>query len=115
VLPAFNALPTQPDLEQIEEYLAHLKKKGASETDFKLTIYALRFLFPEGPDDTAIKLPSIKRDKALTTALSSQEMKTLLKVPAFLKHRVLLGVLYGCVLRCQEVRSPLISDVDLAV
>ena len=109
----FNCLPTQLDLEQIEEYLVHLKKKGASEADFKLTVFGLKFLFrTEGLDDRAIKLPSIKRDKKLPVVLSSEEMKSLLKVPTLLKHRVLIGILYGCGLRCHEVRALLIKDVD---
>lgn len=109
----FNCLPTQLDLEQIEEYLVHLKKKGASEADFKLTVFGLKFLFrTEGLDDRAIKLPSIKRDKKLPVVLSSEEMKSLLKVPTLLKHRVLIGILYGCGLRCHEVRALLVKDVD---
>ena len=39
-------------------------------------------------------------------------MKDLLKAPVLLKHRVLIGLLYGCGLRCQEARSLLIKDVD---
>lgn len=31
----FNCIPTKLDLEQIEDYLLYLKKKGASEADFK--------------------------------------------------------------------------------
>lgn len=109
----YNCLPTDLDLEQIEDYLLHLKKKGASEADFKLTVYGLRFLFRcDGLDDRAIKLPSIKRDKKLPVVLSPKEMKELLKAPGLLKHRVLIGVLYGCGLRCHEVRSLLIKDVD---
>ena len=109
----YNCLPTQLDLEQIEDYLLLLKKKGASEADFKLTVYGLRFLFRcDGLDDRAIKLPSIKRDKKLPVVLSAREMIELLKAPTLLKHRVLIGVLYGCGLRCQEVRSLLIKDVD---
>jgi len=109
----FNCLPTQLDLEQIEDYLLHLKKKGASEADFKLTVYGLRFLFRcEGLDDRAIRLPSLKRDKKLPVVLSRPEIKALLNSPELLKHRVLIGTLYGCGLRCQEVRSLLIKDVD---
>jgi site-specific recombinase XerD len=109
----FDCLPTQLDLEQIEEYLMHLKKKGASEADFKLTVFGLKFLFrTEGLDDRAIKLPSIKRDKKLPVVLSAGEIKALLKVPTLLKHRVLIGILYGCGLRCHEVRGLLIKDVD---
>lgn len=109
----YNCLPTDLDLEQIEDYLLDLKKKGASEADFKLTVYGLRFLFRcDGLDDRAIKLPSIKRDKKLPVVLSSKEMKMLLKAPTLLKHRVVIGVLYGCGLRCQELRSLFIKDID---
>jgi integrase/recombinase XerD len=109
----YNCNPTELDLEQIEDYLFHLKKKGASEADFKLTVYGLKFLFRcEGLDDRAIKLPSIKRDKKLPVVLSANEMKTLLKAPTLLKHRIIVGVLYGCGLRCHELRSLLIKDVD---
>ena len=53
----FDCLPTQLDLEQIEEYLVHLKKKGASEADFKFTVFGLKFLFrTEGLDDQAGKM-----------------------------------------------------------
>lgn len=111
----FNCLPTQLDIEQIEEYLLWVKKKNttASESFFKHTVYGLRFLFrTEGLDERAIKLPSIKRDNKLPVVLSRSEMKALLKVPVLLKHRVLIGLLYGCGLRCREARTLLIRDVD---
>ena len=44
--------------------------------------------------------------------LGRTEMRALLKVPDLLKHRVLIGLLYGCGMRCAEVRSLLIKDVD---
>jgi integrase/recombinase XerD len=109
----YNCLPTELDIEQIEDYLLLLKKKGASEADFKLTVYGLRFLFRcYGLDARAIKLPSIKRDKKLPVVLSAKEIKALLCTPTLLKHRIVLGVLYGCGLRCHELRSLLIQDVD---
>jgi integrase/recombinase XerD len=111
----FNCLPSDLDIEQIEEYLVSVKKKntGSSESFFKHTVYGLRFLFRvEGRDDRAIRLPSIKRDNKLPVVLSRSEMKTLLIVPTLLKHRVLIGILYGCGLRCMEARSVLIKDVD---
>lgn len=111
----FKCLPSDLDIEQIEEYLLSVKKKntGASESFFKHTVYGLRFLFRvEGRDDRAIKLPSIKRDNKLPVVLARTEMKALLKVPDLLKHRVLIGLLYGCGLRCREARTLLIKDVD---
>ena len=111
----FNALPTDLDIEQIEEYLLSVKKKNrtASESFFKHTVYGLRFLFRcDGLDDRAIQLPALKRDNKLPVVLGRAEMKALLKVPELLKHRVLIGLLYGCGLRCQEARTLLIKDVD---
>jgi integrase/recombinase XerD len=111
----FNCLPSQLDIEQIEEYLLMVKKRNttSSESFFKHTVYGLRFLFRcEGRDARAIQLPSIKRDNKLPVVLSQGEMKLLLKTPELLKHRILLGLLYGCGLRCHEARSLLIKDVD---
>jgi integrase/recombinase XerD len=111
----FNTLPSELDIEQIEEYLLMVKKRNttSSESFFKHTVYGLRFLFRcEGRDARAIQLPSIKRDNRLPVVLSPGEIKVLLKTPELLKHRILLGVLYGCGLRCHEVRSLLIKDVD---
>lgn len=112
---SFKCLPTDLDLEQIEEYLLSVKKenKTPSESFFKHTVYGLRFLFRcEGLDDRAIQLPKMKRDNKLPVVLGRSEMKELLKAPVLLKHRVLIGLLYGCGLRCQEARSLLIKDVD---
>ena len=111
----FKCLPTDLDLEQIEEYLLSVKKENTtpSESFFKHTVYGLRFLFRcEGLDDRAIRLPHLKRDNKLPVVLGRSEMKELLKAPALLKHRVLIGLLYGCGLRCQEARSLLIKDLD---
>jgi site-specific recombinase XerD len=111
----FKCLPTQLDTEQIEDYLLMVKKKNvtASESFFKHTVYGLRFLFRcEGLDDRAIRLPSIKRDKKLPVVLSRPEMKIMLRIPDLLKHRVLIAMLYGCGLRCHELRNLLIKDVD---
>ena len=111
----FKCLPTDLDLEQIEEYLLSVKKENTtpSESFFKHTVYGLRFLFRcEGLDDRAIRLPHLKRDNRLPVVLGRSEMKELLKAPVLFKHRVLIGLLYGCGLRCQEARSLLIKDLD---
>lgn len=111
----YKTLPSKLDIEQIEDYLLMVKKRNttASESFFKHTVYGLRFLFRvEGRDDRAIRLPKIKRDKKLPVVLSREEIKVLLKSPQLLKHRVLLGLLYGCGLRCMEARSLHIKDVD---
>lgn len=80
----FKCLPTDLDLEQIEEYLLSVKKenKTPSESFFKHTVYGLRFLFRcEGLDDRAIRLPHLKRDSKLPVVLGRSEMMTCSKRP----------------------------------
>jgi site-specific recombinase XerD len=77
-------------------------------------VYGLRFLFRlEGLDDKRVVLPVIERQDKLPVVLSREEMKRLLKAPALLKHRILIALLYDCGLRCLEVRSLQIKDIDL--
>lgn len=111
----FNELPTHVDPEQINDYPYLFKQQHNTPSDsyFKFTVYALRFTYRmEGLKDKRIELPSIKRDKRLPVVLSQEEVRRLLKAPKLLKHRVLLGLLYGCGLRCFEVRNLKISDLD---
>jgi integrase/recombinase XerD len=103
------------DPDQINDYLYLVKKEHptASESYFKFTVYGLRFAFRmEGLKDKRIELPSIKRNKTLPIVLSRQEVKRLLVAPKLIKHRVLLALLYGCGLRCFEVRNIRIRDLD---
>jgi integrase/recombinase XerD len=111
----FNCPPTELDQEQIEDYLHFVKKKHApSEAFFKHTVYGLRFaLRMEGLDYRIVELPSIERPKRLPVVLSREEIKKLLKAADLLKHRLLIGLLYGCGLRCGEVRSIFLKDIDL--
>ncbi|MFN7260073.1 MAG: tyrosine-type recombinase/integrase [Cyclobacteriaceae bacterium] len=109
----FKSLPTHLTVEQIEDYLFHLKKRGAAESFFKLTVFGMRFLFrAEGLPERAIKLPKLIVKKILPTVLSQAEMRELLRAPILLKHRVMISVLYGCGLRCQELSKLQIQDID---
>jgi len=74
----FNALPSELEIEQIEEYLLMVKKRNttSSESFFKHTVYGLRFLFRcEGRDARAIQLPSLKRDNKLPVVLSTSTLE----------------------------------------
>ncbi len=44
--------------------------------------------------------------------LNGSEVKALMKSCDLLKHRLLIGLCYGCGLRCAEVRQLRIGDVD---
>jgi len=104
------------DEEQVLDYLHLLKErnKTPSESYFKHTVYGLRYLYRQyGKNELHVALPSISHDKALPEVLSQQEVKHILKMPKLLKHRLVLGLLYGCGLRNAELCNLKISDVDL--
>lgn len=112
----FNCLPTRLNQNQVEEYLFLLKGKYGEDADssFKFMICALRVVFKmEGLDDLRLQLPSIRKRKKLPVVLSKQEMTAMMNIPCLLMHRVLIAVLYGCGLRCAEVRNIKVTDIDL--
>lgn len=112
----FNMLPTELEEDQIEDYLYLLQQQHntPSESYFKHTVYGLRFVFRlEGLDDKRIALPAIQRENKLPVVLSREEIKKLLCTPSLLKHRILIALLYDCGLRCMEVRSLQLKDIDL--
>jgi site-specific recombinase XerD len=65
-----------------------------------------------GMKDKRIELPSIRKEKKLPIVLSREEVKRILQAPTLLRHRILLGLLYGCGLRCFEVRNIQVRDID---
>jgi site-specific recombinase XerD len=111
----FNCLPTELEADQIDDYLYLMQQEHNTPSDsyFKHTVYGLRFVFRMyGLKEKRIELPSIKYDKKLPVVLSKEEVRRLLKAPQLLKHRILLGLLYGCGLRCFEVRNIKLADLD---
>jgi integrase/recombinase XerD len=111
----FGKLPTELDPEQVHDYLFYLQKKSKtpSQTYFKHTVYGLRFLLKsEGLAYEYLRLPAIKHEKRVQVVLSKEEMWRLLKSCQLLKHKILIGLLYGCGLRCMEVRSIQLQDLD---
>ncbi|MDH4460503.1 MAG: tyrosine-type recombinase/integrase [Flectobacillus sp.] len=111
----YGQIPTLLDQEQIHEYLFMLQKRSQtpSQTYFKHTVYGLRFLLKtEGLPYSFLHLPEIKKEKKLPVVLSKAEVWAMLKHCPLLKHRILIGLLYGCGLRCLEVRSVRLADLD---
>jgi site-specific recombinase XerD len=111
----FGCVPTDLDPDQINDYLYLMQQEHRTPSDsyFKFTVYGLRFAFRMmGLKDRHIELPSIQREKSLPVVLSREEVKRLLKAPKLLKHRILIGLLYGCGLRCFEARNVRLADLD---
>jgi len=111
----FQRLPTELDPEQIKDYLYELQGRSQtpSQTYFKHTVYGLRFLLKtEGLPYQHLHLPSIARAEKLPVILSRQEIWAMLHKAQLLKHKILIGLLYGCGLRCMEVRGIELKHLD---
>lgn len=101
--------------EQINDYLYHCQNlhDTPSESFFKHTVYGLRAAYKVlDMDKKRIVLPQIKRQNDLPVVLNKQEVRELLKAPKYLRHRLILGMLYGCGLRSYELCNLLRSDID---
>lgn len=111
----FQCLPTDLDPEQVKDYLYELQQRSQtpSQTYFKHTVYGLRFLLKtEGLPYDHLHLPEIARPQKLPVILSRQEIWAMLTKASLLKHKILIGLLYGCGLRCQEVRNLQLPHID---
>lgn len=110
----YDLLPTELDSEQVLDYLHLVKAKGSpSATFFKFTVYGMRYACKlRGLPYQQFSLPSIERSDKLPVVLNASEVKALLTACQLLKHRLLIGLCYGCGLRCAEVRQLRVADLD---
>lgn len=111
----FQCLPTELSPDQVQDYLYELQQRShtPSQTYFKHTVYGLRFLLKaEGLPYAFLKLPAIARPQKLPVILSRQEIWGMLQQAKLLKHKILIGLLYGCGLRCMEVRNIELKHLD---
>ena len=111
----FGRIPLELEAEDVQEYLYELRQRSQtpSQTYFKHTVFGLRFLLKsEGLPYDYLLLPEIKKEKHLPVVLSKEEIWRMLCRCKLLKHRILLGLLYGCGLRCFEVRNVRLRDLD---
>jgi len=111
----FGRSPLELEAEDVQEYLFELQNRSEtpSQTYFKHTVFSLRFLLKaEGLPYDYLRLPAIKKEKKLPVVLSKKEVWDMLCSCKLLKHRILIGLLYGCGLRCFEVRNVRLKDLD---
>lgn len=111
----FKQSPEKLSVENIEDYLYYCQKlhKTPSESFFKHTIFGLRAAYKVmGMEAKRVALPQIKRDLKLPTVLSQEEVRRLLNAPKYLKHRLIIGMLYGCGLRSYELCDLKLADID---
>jgi len=111
----YNCFPLELDAEQVMDYLHLIKNRGTtSATFFKFTVYGLRYACRmRGLEYKQFSLPEIEKETKLPAVLNGSEVKALLSACKLLKHRLIIGLCYGCGLRCSEVRNVQIADADL--
>ena len=111
----YNCFPLDLDAEQVMDYL-HLviSRDAGSATFFKFTVYGLRYACRlRGVEYKQYCLPAIQKDTRLPAVLNGSEVKALLASCKLLKHRLIIGLCYGCGLRCSEVRHLEVADADI--
>jgi site-specific recombinase XerD len=111
----FGRSPLALGSDEVLDYLFALqtRSKTPSQSCFKHTVFGLRFLLKsEGLPYDYLRLPSIKKSSKLPVVLSKSEVWRLLHAPRQFKHKILLGVLYGCGLRCSELCPVRLRDLD---
>lgn len=111
----YETLPTDLDADQVMDYLHHLlQNRSLSVTFFKFTVFGMRFVCKlRGLEYKQFGLPEIERPKKLPVVLNGTEVKLLMSACTQLRNKLLIGLLYGCGLRCSEVRQLTIADADL--
>jgi site-specific recombinase XerD len=112
----FNRSPLDLNIDDLDEYLCHLRANDQtpSLSCFKHLVYGLRFLYTHyHRDDMQVHLPSIKSPNTLPEIFSKQEIKSILKTPKLLKHRVMFALIYDTGIRISEFKNLLVSDLDL--
>ncbi len=111
----FNQSPEGLDEEAVKDYLFLCKSQHQtpSESFFKHTVYGLRTAYKVlGLKDKRVFLPQIKAQRDLPVVLNRSEVRSLLKASKYLRHRLMLGLLYGCGLRSYELCKLRLSDLD---
>lgn len=111
----YSCNPVELHEESVNDYLYYCQNlhKTPSESFFKHTIYGLRAAYKVyGKDALRIQLPQIRRQNKLPEILSRKEVKQLLNAPKYLKHKLVLAVLYGCGMRSYELCKLEIKHLD---
>lgn len=111
----FNKLPQHITEDELRKYLAVLiqQAKSNSKTEFKHTVYSMRFYFKMLGKPMTVSLPIIKEDKNLPVVLSKQECLSLIELTKNFKHRLILMFIYGAGLRVRELTNLKWSDINV--
>ena len=109
-----GCLPDGLEVDEILDYLHHLREQELSWAKIKLDVAALKYFYREVLHDElrASSLPYPKEEKSLPDILSRSELIRLFNAAGNPKHRVILRLIYGSGLRRSEVIHLRIEDID---
>ncbi len=110
----YNRMPLELDADEVMDYLYLLKStESISDSFFKFTVHGMRYVCKmRGLEYTQYSLPEMKGPKILPVVLNSSEIKAMFKACKLLKHRLIIGLCYGCGLRSGEVQNLQVSHID---
>ena len=106
--------PDKLGIEHVREYRLHLMARGLKPASINPIIGALRFFYSItlGQKELAEQIPFARKEDALPTVLTQEEVVRLLKAEANLKMRTALTTIYAAGLRVSEVVTLTVKDID---
>jgi integrase/recombinase XerD len=110
----YERSPLELSIDELEEYLLFLRANATpSLSTFKHLVYGLRQLYRiYGKKEMELALPEIEYPVTLPVVLSKEEVKRLILIPKYQKHRLIIGTIYDGGLRISELINLQIKDVD---
>ena len=110
----YQCLPCQLTQQQIDLYLVFVleRTKGKSVTTYKQTIFGIKYYFKHVARLACPILPSVIQRYGLPVVLSKTECRLLFKTPTYLKHRIVLTLIYSAGLRVSEAVKLKLEDID---
>ncbi len=111
----YNCMPLDLDHDQVMDYLHLVKSRGTeSASFFKFTVHGMRYACKmRGMEYKQFSLPEIRSSRKLPVVLNGSEVKALIGACKMLRHKLVIGLLYGCGLRSSEVQNLKPSAADL--
>jgi site-specific recombinase XerD len=112
----YDSCPSHLSVEQIKNYISHLRDLGRSWSTINLLISALNtfYMGTLGQPQKMKPISRPKKDSKIPHILSPEEVTRLLMAVRNLKHRTLLMTIYAGGLRISEACNLKTTDIDSA-
>lgn len=109
-----GALPKEIEIDEIIDYLYHLRDKGVSWYKIKVDAASLRYFYRDVLHQYTIAsyIPYPKEEKPIPHLLSRNDIALLYNATDNLRDKIILSLLYGSGLRRSEVINLRLEDID---